>query len=89
VLVIDDVITDGLTKYETIEMLSSFRRLRIEAFLVGVDRQDVDPTGKLWRETFELDTGIKVHALTGMAEVLQYRKNKAYDVNSLEYLQHE
>ncbi|MGH6848697.1 MAG: orotate phosphoribosyltransferase [Methylocella sp.] len=80
VLVIDDVITDGLTKYETIEMLSSFPKLRIDAFVVGVDRQDVDATGKPWRQKFELDTGIKVHALTGMAEILDCRSNKAFDV---------
>lgn len=73
VLALDDVITDGLTKYETIEMLSSFPQLRIEAFVIGVDRQDVDPTGTPWREKFEKDTGIKVFALTQMAEVLGCR----------------
>lgn len=83
VLVIDDVITDGLTKYETLEMLSSFPNLRIEAFVVGVDRQDVDATGQSCKEKFESVTGIKVYALTGMADVLEYRNKKPYEVKSL------
>ncbi|MCI0599792.1 MAG: hypothetical protein L0Y60_09770, partial [Beijerinckiaceae bacterium] len=77
VLVLDDVITDGLTKYETIEMLSAFPHLRIEGFLVGVDRQDVDPAGKPWREKFESGTGLRVHALTAKADVLRYHSSGA------------
>ncbi|MCI0465543.1 MAG: orotate phosphoribosyltransferase [Beijerinckiaceae bacterium] len=77
VVVIDDVITDGLTKHETIEMLAAFPHLHIVAFLVGVDRQDVDPAGKPWRERFESDTGIRVHALTTMEDVVRQRANNA------------
>ena len=71
VLVVDDVITDGGTKYETIDMLSAFSNLRITAFVVGVDRQEKDPLGRSWAEIFQEKTGIEVHALTNSEEVLR------------------
>lgn len=40
VLVLDDVITDGGTKYESIELLSRCSDAQIVGFLVGVDRSE-------------------------------------------------
>ncbi len=73
VLVVDDVITDGLTKYETIRMLAAFPKLQIEAFLIGVDREDVDEDGATWTKRFIADTGIKLSSITCRTEVLRYR----------------
>ncbi|HKY87192.1 MAG TPA: orotate phosphoribosyltransferase [Pseudorhodoplanes sp.] len=83
VLVVDDVITDGLTKYETIRMLSAFPKLRIEAFLIGMDREDTDEDGALWTTKFVADTGIKLSSITCRTEVLQFRdSNTNLAVNS-------
>jgi orotate phosphoribosyltransferase len=73
VVVVDDVITDGLTKYETIRMLSVFPKLTIAAFLIGVNREDTDDVGKLWSEKFAADTGIPLHFITTRSEVIGYR----------------
>ncbi|MGH8579212.1 MAG: orotate phosphoribosyltransferase [Gammaproteobacteria bacterium] len=73
-LVLDDVITDGGTKYETIEMLSKFPHLKITAFVVGVDRQETDTSGQAVREIFEKAAGIEVLALTTKDQVLTFRK---------------
>jgi orotate phosphoribosyltransferase len=73
VLVVDDVITDGLTKYETINLLSRFPGLEIACFLVGVDRQDVDDAGQPLLRRFVDSSGLDVRAITTRAEVLEYR----------------
>lgn len=73
VLAIDDVITDGLTKYETIEMLRIFPRLKISKFVIGVDRQDADQMGRPWLQKFVADTGIDVVAMTTKDEVMKFK----------------
>lgn len=73
-LVLDDIITDGGTKYEAIDMLSSFPNLIIKAFIVGIDREEKDLDGKSCRTTFIEKTGINLLALTTKSEVLKFRK---------------
>ena len=71
-LVLDDVITDGGTKYEAIEMLSAFPNLTIKAMIVGVDREERDSSGELCRLKFIDKTGIDLLALTTKSEVLRF-----------------
>ncbi|NNJ84827.1 MAG: orotate phosphoribosyltransferase [Gammaproteobacteria bacterium] len=73
VVVLDDVITDGGTKHEVIDMLSGFPGLEISAFIVGVDRQEVDADGKPCIRAFEEAAGIPVYALTNRDEVLRFK----------------
>lgn len=40
VLIVDDVITDGGTKYETIDLLTQHTNVKIVGVLVGVDRSE-------------------------------------------------
>lgn len=68
VLVLDDVITDGGTKHEVIDMLSSFN-LDIVSIVVGVDRQESDESGSLLVDKFMEDTGVNVDALATMEHV--------------------
>ncbi|HUT53950.1 MAG TPA: orotate phosphoribosyltransferase [bacterium] len=72
-LILDDVFTDGGTKYEVIDMLSGFKQLAIKAMLVGVDRQEVDDSGKPHLSIFTRRTGIQVFALTTKEDVLAAR----------------
>ncbi len=72
-LVLDDVITDGGTKLETVDMLKSFPDLRISAFLVGVDREETDESGESCLSRLGATTGIPVMALTTRSEVLRFR----------------
>jgi len=73
-LVLDDVITDGGTKYEAIDMLSSFPNLTIKAMIVGVDREEKYPSGESCRTTFIEKTGINLLALTTKSEVLKFKR---------------
>nr|VFJ49340.1 MAG: orotate phosphoribosyltransferase [Candidatus Kentron sp. DK]VFJ60781.1 MAG: orotate phosphoribosyltransferase [Candidatus Kentron sp. DK] len=72
VVIVDDVITDGGTKYEVMEMLSGFPDLTISAFIVGVDRQETNEEGKACIRALEAGTGVPVHALTTRDEVLRF-----------------
>ena len=74
ILIIDDVLTDGGSKYELIEAFSRRTKAKITAVLVGVDRQEVDENGRLHREKFEASTGIPVYSLTNKADVLRLRE---------------
>ncbi|MBI1252023.1 MAG: orotate phosphoribosyltransferase [Alphaproteobacteria bacterium] len=71
VIVLDDVITDGATKYDVIEMLRAFPGLTIAAMLVGVDRQDADDTGRAYIDVLRSQTGVRVEALATREQVLQ------------------
>lgn len=73
-LVLDDVITDGGTKYEVIRMLSQFPQLSIRALIVGVDRQEVDPSGRLYIEKISEDTGVPALAITTKDRVLDFKR---------------
>lgn len=75
VVVLDDVFTDGGTKYETIKMLSRFKRLTIKAFIVGIDKEEIDYlAGEYYRQKFVDNTGTNVFALTTKTKVLEIKK---------------
>jgi len=74
VLIVDDVFTDGGTKYETINLLSQFKHLSIRGIVVGVDRQEVNESGDFHISLFSKNTGIRVYALTTKKRVLAYGK---------------
>jgi orotate phosphoribosyltransferase len=63
-LVVDDVFTDGGTKYESIELLSRYPHLTISAMIVGVDREETDDKGMRFLDTFKAKTGIPVNCIT-------------------------
>ena len=60
-------------KYEVIDMLSSFEHLEIKAMIVGVDRQEMDGSGKAFLPAFQKKTGVDVFSLTTKEEVLALR----------------
>lgn len=73
VLIIDDVFTDGGTKYETIKMFSSFKNILIKGIVIGVDREETDKTEKSYVSIFENKTRIKVYSLTKKSNILLYK----------------
>lgn len=72
ILVLDDVITDGGTKYEVLELLAPYNNISIAAMIVGVDRQEVDENNELLLPLFVKKTGIPVLSITTKEEVLKY-----------------
>jgi orotate phosphoribosyltransferase len=73
-IILDDVFTDGGTKYEVINMLSRFKQLKIKAIIIGVDREEINDSGVPYMEIFKEKTGLDVHSLTTKKAVLAYKK---------------
>lgn len=73
IIIVDDVFTDGGTKYETLDMLSKYPNVCVRTILVGIDRQEKDKDGNYHKAIFEEKTGIKVHAITDKETVLKYK----------------
>ena len=72
-VVLDDVVTDGGTKYEALEMLHTFPNLEIRAFVVAVDREERDEAGLYFRDRFRSNTGVDILSLTNWSQVASAR----------------
>jgi orotate phosphoribosyltransferase len=70
-VLVDDVLTTGATKFEAVELL---RRLvpevRFPALVIAVDRQEADDNGDSAAGLFTQATGIPVHAAVTMTDIL-------------------
>jgi orotate phosphoribosyltransferase len=77
-VLVDDVMTDGATKREAVDLL---RRLvdgvRIPALVVAVDREEVGADGHTSSMvSFTEDTGVPVHPAVRMTELLDYLRER-------------
>ena len=71
IALVDDVLTDGATKREAVELLRSLvDGVRFPALVVAVNRQEVGPDGKDACSRFTADTGVPVLAAVTMTEAL-------------------
>jgi orotate phosphoribosyltransferase len=71
IALVDDVLTDGATKREAVELLRSLvPGARFPALVVAVNRQEVGPDGKDACARFTADTGVPVFPAVTMTEAL-------------------
>ncbi len=72
-LLVDDVLTTGATKFEAVQLL---RRLvpdvSFPALVIAVDRQEADDAGNDAASLFTTETGIAVHAAITMTDALTH-----------------
>ena len=72
VVLVDDVITDGKTKYETVDLIRNISNAEIIKQLVMVDRQEVDDFGKNAVEEFMKKTEIPIESLICTLDIYDY-----------------
>ncbi|MCU0286877.1 MAG: orotate phosphoribosyltransferase [Acidobacteria bacterium] len=72
-ILLDDVFTDGGTKYEVFDMLSNFKQLKVRAIVIGVDRQEINEAGEPYLKIFKEKTGMDVYSLATKESVLAYK----------------
>ena len=73
IVIVDDVITDGATKMESVELLKSLvPDVSFPALAVAVDRQEVKPDGTSAIARFTELTGVPVIPTVTMTEVLDH-----------------
>ena len=73
ILMVDDVLTTGGTKYEAINLLNDIAdNLEYVGLVIAVDRQEVGPDGKDAIKQFEQKTGIPVISIVDILEIKTY-----------------
>jgi len=73
ILMVDDVLTTGGTKYEAINLLKSVADdLRFVGLVIAVDRKEVGPDGKDAIKQFEQKTGMPVIPIVNILEIKTY-----------------
>ena len=75
---LDDVFTDGASKYAARETLFALGVKRIPLTAIALDRQEVEVDGFNAVETYERDTGIKVVSIVTASDVLARLKQRNF-----------
>lgn len=86
-VLIDDVLTTSQTKLEALEQLAIYAadkelQLHWSGVLVGVDRQQKTEAGITWAESFTLQTGVSVHSLLKLEELLNRAQERGWNVEA-------
>jgi len=79
VVMVDDVITDGHTKIESIVLIRELFKAQFTGVLVALDRMETNFEGNDAVVEFEKKTGIPVWSIITIREVCDYLKNKKID----------
>ena len=79
VVMVDDVITDGLTKIESVAMIRKLCGVEFSGVLVALDRMEKNSLGCDAIADFKKKTGIPVWSITTIREVSTYLKNLEID----------
>ncbi len=85
IMLLDDVFTDGASKYETVKKLQtefSDLDITIAGLIIVLDRQEVTIDGKNAVEEFTKTTGIPVYPVINSEDVLYCIKNKVIEIDS-------
>lgn len=75
VVLVDDVITDGQTKIEAVELVTRHFGTRVSAVLVALDRMEKSSVGADAKTRFEEQTGIPVHSIATIHDIQFHLKN--------------
>jgi len=76
---VDDVITDGLTKIESVAKIRELCGVKFSGVLVALDRMEKNSLGRDAIADFEQITGVPVWSIITIREVGDYLKNREID----------
>lgn len=76
VIIIDDVITSGDTKYETYEFLKSIGNIDLPLLIIAFDREEVGLDGSDAKKAYEEKTKSKVVSVVNAEDLYDYLKAK-------------
>ena len=75
-LIIDDVITDGKTKIETIQKITSETRAAVTGILSVVDRMEADGAGRLFSAAIAETAGVPVRSVVNLSDIVRYIRDE-------------
>lgn len=76
VVIVEDVITSGLSIRESLEILRSVGNPKVLGVVVSVDRMEKGQTTKLASREIEEEFGIKVISIINVIEIIEYLRSK-------------
>jgi len=79
VVMVDDVITDGMTKIESVAMITELCGVNFSGVIVALDRMEKNYLGCDAIADFKQKTGIPVWSITTISEVCTYLNNLEID----------
>jgi len=79
VVMVDDVITDGMTKIESVAMITELCGVNFSGVIVALDRMEKNSLGCDAIADFKQKTGIPVWSITTISEVCTYLNNLEID----------
>ena len=84
IVMVDDVITDGMTKREALRMIQQISQAQFIGIIIAVDRMETNVEGKDTVTEFQAETGIPVKAIVTIEEICQYLLER--EINGTVYL---
>ena len=79
VVMVDDVITDGLTKIESVELIRELCKVEFSGVLVALDRMEKNSQANDAITEFQQKTGVPVWSIITIRETCDYLKNRKID----------
>ena len=79
VVMVDDVITDGLTKIESVALIRELCGVDFSGVLVALDRMEKNSQGNDAIAEFQQKTGVPVWSIITIREICAYLKNRKID----------
>ena len=79
IVMVDDVITDGQTKIETINLIRNLSEAEVKGVIVSLDRMEKNTNGIDAINQFIHSTGIPVFSIVTIREIYDYLINDEFD----------
>lgn len=79
IVIVDDVMTTGGTKYEAVELLRSFEGVEIAGLVIGMNRKEKAEDGSDAMARFKQETGVEAYAIADVYDVIDFLKEKNFD----------
>ena len=76
VVMVDDVITDGLTKIESVKLIRELCKVEFSGVLVALDRMEKNSQANDAITEFQQKTGVPVWSIITIREICDYLKNR-------------
>jgi orotate phosphoribosyltransferase len=79
ILLVDDVVTDGATKIETINRLKEALHARVTGLIISLDRKEKNAEGGNAISALERSTGVEVRSIITIHDILAYLPGREID----------
>jgi len=87
IVIVDDVMTTGGTKYEAVELLRSFEGVEVAGLVIGMNRREKTEDGSDAMQRFQQETGVEAFAIADVYDVLDFLKDKNFDKSLIQKME--